>query len=132
MPIGDPVGDLITRIRNAQMRRRATTRSPSSRLRLAVLGTLRDEGYIRGFSVVDGDGGFPEVEIELKYHDGRPVIREISRISRPGRRVYAKADSIPQVRGGLGVAIMSTSRGVMTDADAVRNNLGGELLCRVF
>ncbi len=132
MPIGDPVGDLITRIRNAQMRGRATTRSPASRLRLAVLKTLHDEGFIRGFESVDGEGGFPEIEIELKYNDGRPVIREISRISRPGRRVYAKADAIPQVRGGLGISILSTSRGVMTDADAVRSNLGGELLCRVF
>ena len=132
MPIGDPVGDLITRIRNAQMRTRATTRAPSSRLRLAVLKTLRDEGYIRGFSEVKGESGFPEIEIELKYHEGRPVIREISRISRPGRRVYAKADAIPQVRGGLGIAILSTSRGVMTDADAVRGNVGGELLFRVF
>lgn len=132
MPVGDPVSDLITRIRNAQMRNRVTTRSPSSRLRLAVLKTLQDEGFIRGYSVSEGDSGFPEIEIELKYHEGRPVIREIARISRPGRRVYAKAGAIPQVRGGLGIAIMSTSRGVMTDADAVRSNLGGELLCRVF
>ena len=132
MPIGDPVGDLITRIRNAQMRNRVTTRSPSSRLRVALLETLRKEGYIRGFSVMEGEGGFAEIEIELKYHEGRPVIRQIARISRPGRRVYAKAAAIPQVRGGLGVSILSTSRGVMTDADAVRNNVGGELLCRVF
>ena len=132
MPIGDPVGDLITRIRNAQMRGRATTRSPASRLRMAVLKTLHDEGFIRGFESVEDEGGFPEVEIELKYHDGRPVIREIARISRPGRRVYAKAGAIPQVRGGLGISILSTSRGVMTDADAVRSNVGGELLCRVF
>ena len=132
MPVGDPVGDLITRIRNAQMRNRTTTRSPSSRLRLAVLKTLQDEGFIRGFSVAEGEGGFPEITIELKYQEGRPVIREIARISRPGRRVYAKANAIPQVRGGLGISIMSTSRGVMTDADAVRSNLGGELLCRVF
>ena len=132
MPVGDPVGDLITRIRNAQMRNRPVTRSPSSRLRLAVLETLRREGYIRGYNPGTDERGFPEVEIELKYHDGRPVIREISRISRPGRRVYSRAAKIPQVRGGLGISIVSTSRGVMTDADAVRAHLGGELLCRVF
>jgi len=132
MPVGDPVGDLITRIRNAQMRGRASTRSPASRLRLAVLKTLRDEGYIRGFAVSTDAKGFPEVEVELKYHEGRPVIREIARISRPGRRVYSKATDIPMIRGGLGTAILSTSQGVMTDAEAVQSNLGGELLCRVF
>lgn len=132
MFVGDPVGDLITRIRNAQMRSRPTTRSPSSRLRVAVLKTLQEEGFIRGYSLIDGESGFPEIEIEIKYHEGRPVIREISRISRPGRRVYAKADAIPQVCGGLGISILSTSRGVMSDADAVRRNIGGELLCRVF
>lgn len=132
MTVSDPIGDLLTRIRNAQMRGRSGTRSPSSKLRLAVLETLKREGYIRDFNVTEGAGGFAEVAIDLKYTNGSPAIRELSRVSRPGRRVYARADRIPVVRSGLGIAIVSTSRGLMTDAEAQKAGVGGEVLCRVF
>ena len=132
MIVNDPVGDLLARIRNALMRGRATVRSPSSKLRIAVLGTLEREGYIRGFQQIEGERGFPELEVGLKYHNGKPTIREVARISRPGRRVYVKAGRIPIVRSGLGIAIVSTPQGLMTDAEAQRANIGGEVLCRVF
>jgi small subunit ribosomal protein S8 len=127
----DPLGDMLTRIRNAQVRRRTMVATPASKLRRHVLEVLQAEGYIRGYSEVEV-GGKPEFQIELKYYDGEPVIHEIQRVSKPGRRVYASVDSIPRVADGLGVAILSTSKGVMADHEARSQNVGGEVLCRVF
>lgn len=132
MSVNDPLGDMLTRIRNAQMRSRSTVRSPSSKLRLRVLEVLKDEGFIRDYSVIDSGDHKPEVEISLKYHDGQPVIRELRRISTPGRRYYTGVKEMPQVRNGLGVSIVSTPRGVMSDARARAENVGGEVLCQVF
>jgi small subunit ribosomal protein S8 len=128
----DPLGDMLTRIRNAQMRRMSKVSTPSSKLRENVLEVLRSEGYIRGFAAVDHGDGKAELEIELKYYDGEPVIRTIERISKPGRRVYASVKNIPQVKNGLGVSILSTPKGVMSDAAAREQNVGGEVLCQVF
>ena len=130
--MNDPLGDMLTRIRNAAMRSKSTVRSPSSKLRLRVLEVLKDEGFIRGYEVIDNGDHKPEVEISLKYHEGAPVIREMKRVSKPGRRTYSGVTSMPQVRNGLGVAIVSTSRGVMSDAKARAANVGGEVLCTVF
>ncbi|AXS41044.1 30S ribosomal protein S8 [Breoghania sp. L-A4] len=132
MAITDPLGDMLTRIRNAQMRRKSTVNTPASRLRGTVLEVLASEGYIRGFSQVDFEGGPSEFSIELKYYDDVPVIREIQRVSKPGRRVYASVKNIPRVANGLGVSILSTSKGVMADHQARDENVGGEVLCRVF
>jgi small subunit ribosomal protein S8 len=132
MFVNDPLGDMLTRIRNAQMRKRSTVRSPSSKLRLRVLEVLKDEGFIRGYEVIDRGDHKPEVEISLKYYDGQPVIRELSRVSKPGRRYYAGVREMPQVRNGLGVSIVSTPKGVMSDARARAENVGGEVLCQVF
>ncbi len=132
MSVNDPIGDLITRIRNAQLRRKVKTSSPGSRLRASVLEVLRDEGYIRGFSATDHGNGRSEFEIELKYFDGQPVIREISRVSKPGRRVYASVKNLPRVANGLGIAVVSTPQGVMADHEARDKNVGGEVLCTVF
>ncbi|TCP59855.1 SSU ribosomal protein S8P [Rhodovulum bhavnagarense] len=132
MSVNDPLGDLLTRIRNAQMRRKSTVRTPASKLRAWVLDVLADEGYIRGYEKVDGPNGLPELEVSLKYYEGQPVIRELKRVSKPGRRVYMSVKDIPQVRQGLGVSIVSTSRGVMSDAAARSANVGGEVLCTVF
>ncbi|MEM1344226.1 MAG: 30S ribosomal protein S8 [Pseudomonadota bacterium] len=132
MSMNDPLGDMLTRIRNAHMRKRQNVRTPASKLRGWVLDVLRDEGYIRGYESVKGVDGHPAFEIALKYHDGRPVIRELSRVSTPGRRVYSSVGDLPQVRNGLGVAIVSTPRGVMSDAKARAENVGGEVLARVF
>jgi small subunit ribosomal protein S8 len=132
MTMSDPLGDMITRIRNAQMRKNAKVTTPGSRLRQNVLDVLKSEGYIRGYSTVDFENGRSEFEIELKYFDGQPVIREIERVSRPGRRVYASVKNIPRVMNGLGVSIISTPKGVMSDAEARDQNVGGEVLCRVF
>ncbi|WP_321339756.1 30S ribosomal protein S8 [Breoghania sp.] len=132
MAITDPLGDMLTRIRNAQMRRKTKVSTPASRLRGGVLDVLEAEGYIRGYSKVEFDGGKSEFEIELKYYDGEPVIREISRISKPGRRVYSSVRNIPRVNNGLGVSILSTPKGVMSDHQARDENVGGEVLCRVF
>ncbi|PTW61568.1 SSU ribosomal protein S8P [Breoghania corrubedonensis] len=132
MAITDPLGDMLTRIRNAQMRRKTKVSTPASRLRGGVLDVLESEGYIRGYSKVEFDGGKAEFEIELKYYDGEPVIREISRISKPGRRVYSSVKNIPRVNNGLGVSILSTPKGVMSDHQARDENVGGEVLCRVF
>jgi small subunit ribosomal protein S8 len=132
MNLNDPLGDMLTRIRNAQMRNKSTVRTPASKLRGRVLEVLRDEGYIRGFELIDTGDHKPEFEISLKYHDGRPVIRELRRVSTPGRRSYAKVSAVPSVRNGLGVAIVSTSKGVMSDAQARFANVGGEVLCTVF
>lgn len=132
MSVNDPIGDLITRIRNAQMRRKEKTQSPGSRLRASVLDVLRDEGYIRGYTTTDQGNGRSEFEIELKYFDGTPVIREISRVSKPGRRVYASVKNLPRVANGLGIAVVSTPQGVMADHEARDKNVGGEVLCTVF
>ena len=130
--MNDPLGDMLTRIRNAAMRSKSTVRSPSSKLRLRVLEVLKDEGFIRGYDVIDNGDHKPEVEISLKYFEGAPVIREMKRVSKPGRRSYSSVSNIPQVRNGLGVAIVSTSKGVMSDAQARAHNVGGEVLCTVF
>jgi small subunit ribosomal protein S8 len=130
--MSDPLGDMLTRIRNAQERKSAKVSTPGSSLRKHVLDVLQSEGYIRGYSTVDYENGRSEFEIELKYYDGQPVIREIERISRPGRRVYASVKNIPRVANGLGVSILSTPKGVMSDAEARDQNVGGEVLCRVF
>ncbi|SRR5690606_4768436 len=132
MAISDPLGDMITRIRNAQMRRKTKVSSPASKLRARVLDVLQSEGYIRGYSTVEYDGGKSELEIELKYFDGEPVIRTIERVSKPGRRVYSSVKNIPHVANGLGVSILSTPKGVMSDHEARDQNVGGEVLCRVF
>jgi len=132
MAINDPLGDLLTRIRNAQMRRKDKVSTPGSKLRAHVLDVLKDEGYIRGYTSTDFGNGRTEFEIELKYFDGQPVIKTIERVSRPGRRVYADVASVPRVANGLGVTIVSTPKGVMADHAARENNVGGEVLCRVF
>ncbi len=132
MTMSDPLGDMLTRIRNAQMRKKTSVSTPGSKLRRNVLDVLQSEGYIRGYSTVDFNNGRSEFEIELKYYDGEPVIREAQRISRPGRRVYASVKNIPRVNNGLGVSILSTPKGVMSDAEARDQNVGGEVLCRVF
>ena len=132
MTMSDPLGDMLTRIRNAQMRKSAKVSTPGSRLRKDVLDVLQSEGYIRGYSTAAFDNGRSEFEIELKYYDGQPVIREIQRVSKPGRRVYASVKSIPRVANGLGVSILSTPKGVMSDAEARDQNVGGEVLCQVF
>ena len=131
MFMNDPVGDLLTRIRNAQMRNKSKVSSPNSRLRESVLDVLKTEGYIRGYAVVEREGR-SEIEIELKYFDGEPVIREISRVSKPGRRVYASVKALPRINNGLGISILSTPKGVMADHDARDANVGGEILCTVF
>jgi len=132
MSVNDPLGDMLTRIRNAQMRGKSTVRTPASKLRAWVLDVLKDEGYIRGYEKATGTNGLPELEVSLKYHEGSPVIRELKRISTPGRRVYMSVKDLPQVRQGLGVSIVSTSKGVMSDASARSANVGGEVLCTVF
>jgi len=131
MSMNDPLGDLLARIRNAQMRNKSKVISPNSRLRESVLGVLENEGYIRGYTVVERDGR-SEIEIELKYFDGEPVIREIERVSKPGRRVYTSVKNMPRINNGLGVTIVSTPKGVMADHDARDANVGGEILCTVF
>lgn len=132
MSMNDPLGDMLTRIRNAQMRGKSTVRTPASKLRAWVLDVLAGEGYIRGYETATGTTGLPELEISLKYFEGTPVIREIKRVSKPGRRVYAGVKDIPSVRNGLGVSIVSTPKGVMSDAAARTANVGGEVLCTVF
>jgi small subunit ribosomal protein S8 len=131
MSMNDPLGDLLSRIRNAQMRNKSKVTSPNSRLRESVLDVLKNEGYIRGYTVVERDGR-AEIEIELKYFDGEPVIREIERVSKPGRRVYTSVKNMPRINNGLGVTIVSTPKGVMADHDARDANVGGEILCTVF
>jgi small subunit ribosomal protein S8 len=128
----DPLGDMLTRIRNAQMRGKSTVMTPASRLRIWVLDVLKDEGYIRGYEKTTDANGHPALEISLKYYEGTPVIRELKRVSTPGRRVYLSVKDLPQVRQGLGVSIVSTSKGVMSDAHARQANVGGEVLCTVF
>jgi small subunit ribosomal protein S8 len=131
MNLNDPVGDLITRIRNAQMRGRSKLASPASTLRARVLNVLKDEGYIRDFREIEAEGR-KELEIELKYFEGAPAIHEIQRVSKPGRRVYSSIKDLGLVRNGLGISILSTPKGVMSDAAARDANVGGEILCEVY
>ena len=132
MSASDPISDLLTRIRNAQERGKAKVSSPASRLRERVLEVLQHEGFIRGFTTVQQGSGKAEIEIELKYFDGAPVIRELQRVSKPGRRVYASVETLPTVFNGMGISILSTPKGVMSDADARTQHVGGEVLCTVF
>jgi small subunit ribosomal protein S8 len=131
MLMNDPIGDMLTRIRNAQLRKRPTVATPASTMRARVLDVLQSEGYIRGYAAVELNGK-AEFQIELKYFEGQPVIREIQRVSKPGRRVYSSVRNIPRVADGLGVSILSTPKGVMSDNEARSQNVGGEVLCRVF
>lgn len=132
MNINDPVGDLITRIRNAQTRGRSKLSSPASTLRMRVLQVLKDEGYIRDFREIETEAGRKEIEVELKYFEGAPAIHEIQRVSKPGRRVYSSIKDLRLVRNGLGISIISTPKGVMSDNAARDANVGGEILCEVY
>ena len=132
MSMSDPLGDMLTRIRNAQRARQTSCVSPASHLRANVLDVLKREGYIRGFSSEEVRAGIAQLRIELKYSEGEPVIKEITRISKPGRRVYSKIKELPRVYAGLGISILSTPRGVLSDAEARAATGGGEVLCRVF
>jgi small subunit ribosomal protein S8 len=132
MAVTDPIGDLLTRIRNGQLRGLAKITSPNSRLRARLLDVLKEEGFIRSYTEVELKSGTRELEIELKYHEGQPVIRELKRVSTPGRRVYTSVKDLKPHRQGLGVSIVSTPKGVMTDAHARDANVGGEVLCQVF
>jgi small subunit ribosomal protein S8 len=132
MSVIDPIGDMLARIRNAQERGKQKVATPASRLRERVLDVLQQEGFIRGYATVQQAGSKAEIEIELKYFDGEPVIHEIHRVSKPGRRVYASVGTLPTVYNGLGISILSTPKGVMSDAEARAQNVGGEVLCTVF
>jgi small subunit ribosomal protein S8 len=132
MSMTDPLGDMLTRIRNAQMRKKSRVSSPGSQLRARVLDVLKTEGYIRDYSVTEYGNGRTDLDIELKYYEGQPVIRSIERVSKPGRRVYAAVDGMPRVANGLGVTIVSTPKGVMADYQAREANVGGEVLCKIF
>jgi small subunit ribosomal protein S8 len=132
MAANDPIGDMIARIRNAAERRRAKVVTPASKLRQRVLDVLQSEGYIRGYSRSETAQGFAQFEIELKYYDGQPVIAEIARVSKPGRRVYSSIGDLKPIKNGLGISILSTSKGVMSDTAARDANVGGEVLCRVY
>jgi small subunit ribosomal protein S8 len=132
MPTNDPIGDMIARIKNAGQRRRSKVLTPASKLRQRVLDVLQTEGYIRGYSKSETAEGFAQFEIELKYYDGQPVIAEIARVSKPGRRVYTAISDLKPVKNGLGISILSTSKGVMSDTAARDANVGGEVLCRVY
>jgi len=132
MTLVDPIGDMLTRIRNGQMRSLNKINIPFSNFRLKILEVLKKEGYIIDFNIDNGKKKIRFLSVDLKYYEGQPVIKEIKRVSKPGRRVYSRATSIPKVLNGLGVAILSTSKGVMSDTDAIKNNLGGEIICKVF
>ena len=132
MSFNDPLSDMVARIKNAAQRKRSNVRTPASTLRRRVLDVLQDEGYIRGYTLVEREGAHPEFEIELKYFDGAPVIAEISRVSTPGRRVYSSIKDLKPVRNGLGISILSTPKGVMSDTAAKAENVGGEVLCQVY
>src|SRR4029079_17154561 len=132
MAINDPVGEMLPRIRNAQIGKKSSVSTPGSGQRARVLDVLQSEGYIRGYTVTDFGNGRSEFQIELKYNAGAPVVREISRVSKPGRRVYVAAKHLPRVNNGLGVSIVSTPRGVMADHEARDANVGGEVICTVF
>jgi small subunit ribosomal protein S8 len=131
MSMSDPISDMLTRIRNAQLAEKTIVAMPSSKLKVAIAEVLKDEGYVDGFSVVSGESGKATLEIGLKYYSGRPVIEKIQRISRPGLRIYKGSEDIPKVMNGLGIAIVSTSKGLMTDRKARANGIGGEVLCVV-
>ena len=132
MTLVDPIGDMLTRIRNGQMRSLNKINIPFSNFRLKILEVLKKEGYIIDFDINNGEKKIKFLSVDLKYYEGQPVIKEIKRVSKPGRRVYSRATSIPKVLNGLGLAILSTSKGVMSDVDAIKNNLGGEIICKVF
>ncbi|MFM7083399.1 MAG: 30S ribosomal protein S8 [Hyphomicrobium sp.] len=132
MNINDPIGDMLSRIRNAQMRRRSKIATPASKLRARILDVLTEEGYIRGYTEVQQKGSTPEFEIELKYYNGQPAIRKIHRVSKPGRRVYSPVNELKSVANGLGVSILSTPKGVMSDTKAREQNVGGEVICNIF
>ena len=132
MTLADPIGDMLTRIRNGQMRSLNKIEIPFSNFRLKILEVLKKEGYIINFNISDGKNKIKSILVDLKYYEGQPVIKEIRRVSKPGRRVYSRANSIPKVLNGLGLAILSTSKGVMSDAEATKSNLGGEIICRIF
>tara|TARA_B100002052_G_C15632296_1_gene484565 strand:+ start:192 stop:590 length:399 start_codon:yes stop_codon:yes gene_type:complete len=132
MALVDPIGDMITRIRNGQMRMLTNVKIPSSKFRVKILDVLKQEGYISGYKIISDSQNKGILTVDLKYDNGSPVIKEIKRISKPGRRIYAKASSIPKIQNGLGLAIVSTSKGIMTDNDARNQNIGGEIICRVF
>lgn len=130
MSMSDPISDMLTRIRNAQMAEKVTVSMPSSKLKVAIAKVLQDEGYVEGFNVSSNEGK-PTLEIGLKYYAGRPVIEKVQRVSRPGLRIYKGCEDIPRVMNGLGIAIVSTSKGLMTDRKARANGIGGEVLCIV-
>ncbi len=132
MTLTDPIGDMFSRIRNGQMRSLHSVVIPSSNFRQNILKILKDEGYIKDYFIEKNENNKVSLKISLKYYEGDPVIKEIKRISKPGRRVYSRANSIPRVMNGLGLAILSTPKGVMTDSEAKKNNLGGEIICKVF
>ena len=132
MTLADPIGDMITRIRNGQMRMLNNVKIPNSKFRAKILDVLKQEGYIIGYKQVSDSKNKSILDVDLKYDNGNPVIKEIKRISKPGRRIYARASSIPRIQNGLGLAIVSTSKGIMTDNDARNQNIGGEIICRVF
>ena len=131
MTMTDPISDLLTRIRNGQMVRKPKIACPASKIKVAILKVLQEEGYIRGFEIIEDEKG-RQLEISLKYFDGKPVIKEISRVSKPGMRVYSSVKSMPLIRNGLGISIVSTPKGVMSDSSARNENVGGEILCSVF
>ena len=132
MSMSDPLADMLTRIRNGQRVNKETVSSPASNMRQRVLDVLEREGFIRGYIRNDDDSGKPQINIELKYHDGSPVIREIKRISKPGLRVYSSVADLPRIRNGLGISIVSTPKGVLSDSEARAQNVGGEIICTVF
>ena len=132
MSMSDPVADMLTRIRNGQRAKLSSVMSPASKFRCSVLEVLKSEGFIRDYSTQNVRKGLDEIKVELKYQDGQPVIREVARVSKPGRRVYSKIKELPRVRNGLGISILSTPVGVMADHEARQKNVGGEVLCRVF
>ncbi len=132
MSMTDPIGDMLTRIRNGLQARKSVVSSPASKTRQRILDVLQREGYIRGYSRTDGEANKAELSIELKYHEGEPVIRTINRVSKPGRRVYSSVGDLPRVHNGLGISIVSTPKGVLSDAEARESNVGGEVLCTVF
>ena len=132
MSLADPIGDMITRIRNAQLRTLYNVKIPGSKFRAKILDVLKQEGYISNYKQLSESKSKNTLVIDLKYHNGMPVIKEIKRVSKPGRRIYAKAESIPKIQNGLGLAIVSTSIGIMSDNDARMKNVGGEIICRVF
>ena len=132
MSLTDPIGDMFSRIRNGQMRLLSSINVPASNFRLQILEVLKSEGYISNFFVEKKENNKKNLKVDLKYYEGNPVIKEIKRISKPGRRIYSRANSIPKIQNGLGVAIISTPKGVMSDNEARKNNIGGEIICRVF